>query len=235
MMHLGKNYPLYNYTINNGDTVCPLSVTTSEKDLGFFIDPLLNFNDHITYTVKKARSLTGMILRSIRGRTKNILIPLFIGIVRPVLEYANPVWCPMYKKDIEKIEKVQRHFTKKISGINNLTYTERLKVLELPSLEFRRARGDMIETYKIVHGIYDELTTNSLFTRNHSTTRANSYKLFKPRFTTKKFQHFFSNRVINRWNNLPEIVVDAKSLNVFKNTLDKHWAKMRYSIDLSDF
>ena len=93
----------------------------------------------------------------------------------------------------------------------------------------------MIETYKIVHGIYDELTTNSLFTRNHSTTRANSYKLFKPRFTTKKFQHFFSNRVINRWNNLPEIVVDAKSLNVFKNTLDKHWAKMRYSIDLSDF
>ena len=113
----------------------------------------------------------------------------------------------MYEKDIEKIEKFQRHFIKKISGINNLTYTERLKVLELPSLEFRRARGDMIETYKIVHGIYDELTTNSLFTRNHSTTRTNSYKLFKPRFTTKKFQHFFfSNRVINRWNNLPEIV-----------------------------
>ena len=87
----------YKYTINNGDTVRPLSITTSEKDLGVYIDPLLNFNDHITTTVKKARSLTGMILRSIKGRTKDILIPLFIGLVRPVLEYANPVWSPQKK------------------------------------------------------------------------------------------------------------------------------------------
>ena len=44
----------------------------------------------------------------------------------------------------------------------NLTYEERLKKLNLPSLEFRRARGDMIETYKIIHGVYDSTTTTSL-------------------------------------------------------------------------
>ena len=82
-----------------------------------------------------------MILRHIKGRTKDILIPLFIGLVRPILEYGNPVWCPMLRKDIDSIEKIQRNFTKRISGLNNLPYTDRLKALNLPSLEYRRKRA----------------------------------------------------------------------------------------------
>ena len=143
-MHLGKNNPRYKYTIKSGDTVCPLSITTCEKDLGVYIDPHLNFKEHITKTVKKARAMSGMILRSINGRTSDILIPLLIGLVRPVLEYANPVWCPMYKEDITRVEKVQRQFTKKISGVNHLDYEDRLQALNIPSLLYRRSRGDMI-------------------------------------------------------------------------------------------
>ena len=58
-----------------------------------------------------------MILRNITGRTQDILMPLFIGLVRPILEYANPVWCPMFRKDIDKIESIQRHFTKKFVAL----------------------------------------------------------------------------------------------------------------------
>ena len=228
MMHLGKNNPNFEYTIKNGDTVCPLNITTCEKDLGVYMDPLLKFDEHITRTVKKARSLSGMILRSITGRTSDILIPLFIGLVRPVLEYANPVWSPMYKKDIIRVESVQRHFTKRISGLNHLSYHERLRALNIPSLEYRRSRGDMIETYKIVHNIYDKLTTKTLFKKNDCITRTNSKKLFKPHCVTKKFQHFFSNRIINTWNSLPERIVNAESLNVFKNTLDRYWGDLKF-------
>ena len=122
MMHLGKNNPRHKYTINNGDEVCNLNITTCEKDLGVYIDPLLDFNEHMAKTVKKARSITGMILRNINGRTYDILVPLFVGLVRPILEYANPVWSPIYRKDIDMIEKVQRNFTKRVSGLNRLTY-----------------------------------------------------------------------------------------------------------------
>ena len=111
-------------------------------------------------------------------------------------------------------------------------YTERLKNLNLPSLEYRRARGDMIETYKIMHGLYDSVTTKSLINRNVTITRTSTNKLFKPRFITKQFQHFFSNRIINNWNSLPEDIVCAKSLNVFKNALDKHWGHIKFSIDI---
>ena len=84
--------------------------------------------------------------------------------VRSVLEYGNAVWSPYLQKNIQAIEDVQRKFTRRIIGISNLDYESRLKLLNLPSLEFRRLRGDMIEVYKIVHGLYDTNTTKTLFT-----------------------------------------------------------------------
>ena len=101
-------------------------------------------------------------------------------LVRHYLEYGNVIWCPFKKKDRDIIEKVQRHFTKRVAGMNTLPYEERLRSLNLPSLAYRRIRGDLIETYKIVHEIYDPLTTKSLFqidTTNKS--RSHSYKLTK--------------------------------------------------------
>ena len=62
MMYLGKNNPKHKYTIKNGDDICELNVTTCEKDLGVYIDPLLDFSEHITKTIKKARGVSAMIL-----------------------------------------------------------------------------------------------------------------------------------------------------------------------------
>ena len=95
-----------------------------------------------------------MILRSLESRSSDILCPSFLSF----LEYANPVWCPYLKKDIDRLEKVQMHFTKRMSGVSKMSYYERLIFLNMPSLEFRRARGDMIECYKLTHELYDPLT-----------------------------------------------------------------------------
>ena len=91
------------------------------------------------------------------------MIPLFKSLVRPILEYANVVWSPHLRKHIDNIESVQRNFTKRIIGMKDLDYHERLKILKIPSLEFRRFRGDLIEMYKICHKLYDPITTNELF------------------------------------------------------------------------
>ena len=107
--------------------------------------------------------------------------------------------------------------------MKSLAYNVRLCILKLPSLEYRRLRGDLIEMYKMTHNLYDPLTTSSLLTLNISTTRSNQFKLIKPRVNSKPFQSFFTNRIINVWNGLPEVVVNAGSINLFKNHVDSHF------------
>ena len=86
---------------------------------------------------------------------------LFQSLVRPNLEYAAAVWSPYTKKDIELIENVQRRATKQVPSLKKLSYTNRLKKLKMPTLKYRRLRGDMIETFKIVNGIYDKDVTEN--------------------------------------------------------------------------
>ena len=103
---------------------------------------------------------------------------LFKALVRPHLEYAQPVWSPCLKKHINLIEKVQRRSTKLIPGFKDLYYEERLRKLKLPTLRFRRLRGDMIEVYKILSGVYDKRVTSELLNfMDHSRTRGHSLKL----------------------------------------------------------
>ena len=62
-----------------------------------------------------------------------------------VLRYAHSVWCPYKKCDITDIEKVKKRATKLIFSLKNCSYKERLKILNLPTLKYRRLRGDMID------------------------------------------------------------------------------------------
>ena len=163
------------------------------------------------------------------------MVPLFKTLVRQVMEHANVVWSPYKRKDIDAIEKVQKHFTKKILGMKNLNYTERLTKLNLPSLEYRRLRGDFIEAFKIIHNLYDPLTTKSLLTLDsHINTRSNSLKLKKERVNYKPYQMFFTNKIINKWNRLPRSIVTARSLNSFKNKIDTHFKGIMYKTNFDN-
>ena len=75
--------------------------------------------------------------------------------VRPHLNYANVVCHPYLRKDIELIKKVQHIATRVVPGLAKLTYEERLRRHDLPSLAFRRIRGNIIEVFKYMKGIYD--------------------------------------------------------------------------------
>ena len=94
------------------------------------------------------------------------------------LEYANTVWSPYKQYLIEEVEKVQKSATKLVHGCKHLPYTERLKYLKLPTLKYRGHRGDMIETYKIIHGLYDTAVAPSLMMSQVSHTRGNMYTVF---------------------------------------------------------
>ena len=109
------------------------------------------------------------------------------------------------------IENIQRRTTKLVPELKNLEYGDRLKVLKLISLYYRRARGDMIETYKYFHGIY-KVDRMPLELDNNTVPRGHSLKLKKERVTARQRRHYFRHRVVNRWNTLTEYVVSAKRL-----------------------
>jgi len=104
--------------------------------------------------VIKANKILGMIKQNFAVNSKEIIIPLYKSLVRPHLEYCQ-VWSPHYNKDIKLLEGVQRQATRLVSGMKSLCYADRLKNLGLTSLENRRIRSDLIETYKIINGYYN--------------------------------------------------------------------------------
>ena len=86
----------------------------------------------------------------------------------------------------------------------------------------------MIETYKILHRYYD-IEPSTFFTLNiQSSTRGHSLKLFKesPRLFIR--HNFFSNRIVNVWNSLPDTIISAPTVATFKERLDDYWKKSRY-------
>ena len=105
-----------------------------------------------------------------------------------------------------------------------------MRALKLPSLRYRRERGDILQTYKILHGLEDMAPDSLFHLAVEYITRAHSMKLQKPKCKTALRQHFFSLRVIENWNSLPEEVVTAPPLNVFKGRLDRHWTARHYLI-----
>ena len=80
------------------------------------------------------------------------LIKGFKSYILPILNYCSPVWSPCLVGDIILVESVQRNFTKKLPGYQNMTYSNRLNALNLPTLELRRLHTDLTLCYKIVNG-----------------------------------------------------------------------------------
>ena len=137
------------------------------------------------------------------------------------MEYANQVWAPRVLKHIDMIENVQRRATKLIPGFKNLSYEERLRKLKLPSLTYRRLRGDLIEMYKIISGKYDpEVCEGFIDMRQDSNTRGNKYKVFKHRPNLNIRKYGFPHRIVDIWNDLPNRVVIAETKIAFKIRLD---------------
>ncbi len=140
--------------------------------------------------------------------------------MRPRLEYCVQAWCPYLQKDIAVLEKVQRRATKMILACRTDSYEDRLKYTDLTSLVCRRRRGDMIEVFKLLKGM-EKIDCNILIQRAENTgRRGHSYKLVKHRARLDLRKFYFSNRVVNTWNSLPESVVEAGTVNSFKARLD---------------
>ena len=84
-----------------------------------------------------------------------------------------------------------------------------------------------------MHNVYDPETTKSLLSLSNITrTRSHPLKLSKKSTNTLKYQKFFTNRIINNWNNLPSDIIMSDSVNSFKNKIDHYFKDLMYSTNL---
>ena len=224
VIHAGKQNPKYSYQWGGGDLV----VTEEEKDVGVMVTSNLKPSIQCARAAKKANLVLGQLARGITYRDKVTFMRLYQVFVLPHLSYAASAWSPYNKADKEILEKVQQRAVMMVTNIRG-SYEQRLAILGMRTLEDRRVRGDLIESYKILSG-KSFVNSETWFTlakvkENAVSTRVTTghLNLIQPPIPqTELRRNFFSHRVVPIWNQLPNHVKMVQTTNGFKSAFDSY-------------
>lgn len=226
-LHFGNKNPNNKYYMDKNSQK-ELTKIENEKDVGVTFDHNLFFNTHISNIIKKGNRMKGLIQRSFEYLDKPTFNKLYKSLIRPQIEYANVVWHPLYKGQMRELEKVQRRSTKLVPTLKKKPYKERLQELDIPSIQYRQLRNDLIQAYKIINNI-DNIQCNEFFTFvEDDRTRNSTLKLFKPYARTNIRSNYFSHRVVDHWNGLSETTKLSKNINEFKMKVDRDLIDIRF-------
>ena len=227
VLHFGKKNSQFSYTMGgHAPAGVVLESVEQEKDVGVMISNDLKPSLQCSTAAKKANSVLGRMAKSFTYRDRVVWVRLYKTYVRPHLEYAVQAWSPWTQADSKVLEDVQRRAVRMTSGLVGRTYEEQLAEVGLTTLEDRRVRGDMIQTWKILHH-YDNVDEKVWFRRHGDEavrdTRSSSspFNLVQQAANTDIRRNFFSSRVVRPWNSLPNAVKSSVSLNSFKSNYDR--------------
>lgn len=156
-----------------------LGTTLMKKDFGIYIIPDLKTATRVAKAEVKANSMQGRIRNSYAFMDSDMFLALYKSLVHPHLECCIQAWSPYLRKDIDTLEKVQRRATKLGPALRDFPYEQRIQTLGLTTLKARGIRGDMLETYKLLHG-FENFDPTQLFQRDtdhgNIATRGHSLK-----------------------------------------------------------
>lgn len=217
VMEFGKSKKRITWEYKMGNDV--IKRTTSEKDLGVTISNNLSPEKHINKIVGETYNLLRNIRVAFTYMDEDMVRKFIVSMIRPRLEYAATVWSPSKKKDIKKLERIQRAATKLAPSLINKSYEERLLELNLTTLEQRRERGDLIAIYRVMMGM-EELDREDLINWDTRDTRGHGKKIRWDSYRRDFKKNSFPYRAIEVWNGLQKEVVHAKSISEFKVKLD---------------
>lgn len=220
VLHLGKQELKRVYHLDG----MPLSPTTSQVDLGVTITDNLKWGTHIAGVVKKVNSLLYRIRKAFVEIDPGLMKTIITTYVLPVIEFGSTTWAPYLRQDTVALERTLRRASKIPRSLRALSYEDRLRHLQLNSLEDRRRFADLTDTYRILRGLYDAPALSSIFLRAQTrrNLRGHAWKLNLGRSFKQQRRHSLGNRVVFDWNSLPADVVDADNIAAFKAKLRRH-------------
>ncbi|KAJ7410695.1 hypothetical protein BTVI_52673 [Pitangus sulphuratus] len=149
-----------------------------------------------------------------------MILSLFSALVRPHLEYCIKLWGTQHRKDMDLLEWVQRRATKRIKGLEHLSYEDRLKGRGLFSLEKKRLHRDLTAAFQYIKSAYKKEGEGIFAQADTDSTEGNGFKPKEQRFRLDVRKKFFIVRVVKHWNRLTTEVVDVSSLDMLKAKLD---------------
>ncbi|KAL5250379.1 hypothetical protein ACHWQZ_G016198 [Mnemiopsis leidyi] len=209
-----------NYIYHTSDGT-PLEPSSTVKDLGVLVSSDRSWSPHIFKTVNSARTMAAWILSVFSDRSPTLMVTLYKSMVRCRLEYCCPLWNPSKIGQIESIERIQREFTRRISGCKDLNYWERLKKLKLMSLQRRRERYMIIQVWKIINGQAPNCTEMEFKENERLGTRAIVPSIPRAAQCSVRtdYEHSFGVKAAQLWNILPKTIKEASTITQLKISL----------------
>ena len=214
------------YTLGGVD----IRFVRSYRDLGVEVDEGLKFHVHVDAVVRKAGGLIGNLLRSTKCRNQGFMTALFVSHIRPVIEYCSSVWNVGYLGDMNRLESLQRRWTREVDGLRGLDYEDRLQRCGLFSVRGRLLRQDLIRLWKAFNSEVD-VGLSGIFERAAEVnTRGHRWKLSVPVCHTEIRRRSLAARCVRLWNGLPSRVVEAESVGIFKKRLGEQLGGDLFSV-----
>ena len=221
VLHVGRTNPRLKYTMGQGALE-----QEQEKEVGVIISENCKPSLQCAKAAQKANAVLGQLSKGVSYRDKDCFMSLYQTYVRPHLEYAVAAWSPWNQEDKEILESLQRRTVKMVTNLKGRTYSQRLKELGMITLEERRERGDLIQAYKVLtgkemvsHQTWFQMNTEEV-DRRQTRDRGGILSVERKEGRLEIRQHFWSVRVANKWNMLPDMVKSAATVDNFKNRLD---------------
>ena len=206
---LRRTYELHGHQLANTPCGKYLGVTLHEK---------LLWSNHVDAVTKKANNSLAFLRRNITRCPSDVKAQCYKSLVRPILEYASPVWDPYTATNINQLEAVQRRAARFVCGDYRTTSSssQMIATLGWPTLQQRRTDARLILMYRVVTNLIDIPADQFLHRATVSLQRGRNVCYILPYCRTDLYRHSFFPAAVRLWNQLPAPLATAETLDSFK-------------------